>query len=391
VSDPLVTESDSGTRNAVFIVRLSSPSTAPVSVDFVTADDSAIAPEDYVSAAGTVTFAPGETARQVTVEVVGDTLDEPHEIFTLNLSNPSGAVLGDARGIATIVDNDPAVSLSIDDVTAPEASGSAEFRVSLGAVSGKLITVAYATSDGSATAPADYAASNGTLIFYPGERAKIVRVPLEDDGVTEPDETFTVTLSNAFSATLADAQGVGTITNDDVPPPPGGEEPPPPPDEEPPPDPGEDPPSGEDPPEEEEPPAEEEPPPPVPPANEAPDCSDVVPSSPQLWSPNHAFRLVTLGGATDPDSDPLSYEIDAVTQDEPIGRAPDARAGNDGDEFWLRSERLGKGDGRVYRVAYQAWDDHGNACGGHVVVTVPHDRAHPEAVDSGGAWNSFDL
>jgi chitinase len=73
VSDPLVTESDSGTRNAVFTVRLSAPSTAPVSVDFVTADDSAIAPEDYVSAAGTVTFAPGETARQVTVEVVGST------------------------------------------------------------------------------------------------------------------------------------------------------------------------------------------------------------------------------------------------------------------------------------------------------------------------------
>jgi outer membrane biosynthesis protein TonB len=400
VTDQLVTESDSGTRSALFTVRLSAPAAGPVTVDYVTADDSAVAPDDYASAAGTVTFAPGETVREVGVEVVGDTLDEPHEIFSLNLSNPTGAMLGDARGMGTIVDNDEAVSVAVDDVSAPEASGNAGFTVSLGAASGKVIAVAYATSDGSAVAPDDYAARNGTLIFLAGERTKTVAVPLQNDDLVEPDETFAVTLSSAFNAVPADAQGIGTITNDDAttppPPPPPEEEPPPPPEEPPPPPPPaeeppppseEETPTGEDPPGEEEPPGEE--PPPTPPANEAPDCSAAAPSTPRLWSPNHTFRLITLGGATDPDGDPLSYELDGVTQDEPRGKAPDARHGEAGYELWLRAERLGKGNGRVYRIAFQAWDDHGNWCSGDASVTVPHDRDHPHAVDSGGVWSSF--
>jgi hypothetical protein len=195
VNDPLVTESDSGSRNAVFTVRLSAPAAGPVSVDYVTADDSANAPDDYEAAAGTVTFAPGETVRQVAVAVAGDTLDEPHESFVLNMSNPSGAVLDDARGIGTILDNDPLVSLSIDDVSAPETSGSADFAVSLSGASGKVVTVAYASADGSAGAPGDYAARAGTLIFMPGQTTKTVAVPLQDDDLVEADETFTATLS----------------------------------------------------------------------------------------------------------------------------------------------------------------------------------------------------
>jgi hypothetical protein len=379
VDDPLVTEADTGTRTAVFTVRLSAPAAGPVSVAYVTADDSAAAPDDYEAAAGTITFAPGETVRQVTVAVAGDKLDEPHESFVLNLSNPSGAVFGDARGIGTILDNDPLVSLSIDDVSASEASGSADFTVSLGTESGKVVTVAYATADGSAGAPGDYAARAGTLIFMPGQTTKAVVVSLQDDDLVEPDETFTVTLSSAVSALLGDAQGVGTITSDDTPPPPPGEDPPPPPGEEPPP-----------PPPDEEPPGEEEPPgpPPTPEANQAPDCSAVAPSTAKLWSPDHEFRLVYLGGAIDPDGDPLEYEIESVTQDEPVGRAPDAMRGERG--LRLRAERLGTGDGRVYRIAYTARDDHGNSCGGLELVTVPHDRRHAQAADSGGAWDSFD-
>jgi hypothetical protein len=184
---------------------------------------------------------------------------------------------------------------------------------------------------------------------------------------------------------------VGTITSDDAPPP--GEEPPPPPGEEPPPPPpGEDqpPPPGEDqppPPGEDQPPPPGEDPPPAPEANQAPDCSSVAPSTARLWSPDHKFRLVYLDGASDPDGDALEYEIASVTQDEPVGRGPDAKHGERG--LWLRAERLGQGDGRVYRIAYTARDDHGNSCGGLELVTVPHDRRHAQAADSGGAWDSF--
>jgi hypothetical protein len=399
VDDPLVSEPDSGAQGALFTVKLSAPAAGPVTVDYATADASAAAPADYEATSGTLTFAAGETSKQVSVPVNGDTIDEPHETFVLNLSNPSGATVADARGIGTILDNDPPVSLSVDDVSAAEGSGSASFTISLSAESGKVLRVAYATADGSATAPEDYEAAQGTLVFMPGETSKQVDVALKDDDLVEPDETFTLALTNAVNALLGDPQALGTITNDDTapppPPPPSGDPPPPPPpnDDPPPPPAPDDPPPPDDPPTDEppvtDPPADDEPP--APPPNAAPDCSGVAPSASRLWAPNHKFRLVSLGGASDPDGDQVSYEVGGVTQDEPLHRSLDAKHGEGSNEVWLRAERSGRGDGRVYRLEYAVWDDHGNSSGGTVVVTVPHDRAHPLATDSGGSWNSFGL
>jgi Calx-beta domain len=400
VNNPLVTEPDSGARNALFTVTLSAPAAGSVTVDYATADDSATAPADYEATSGMLTFAAGETSKQVSVPVKGELLDEPHETFVLNLSNPSGATLADARGIGTILDNDPPVSLSVDDVSAAEGSGSASFTISLSAESGKVLTVAYATADGSATAPDDYTGAQGTLVFMPGQTSKTVDVALNDDDLVEADETFTLTLANAVNALLGDAQGLGTITDDDTapppsppggdppppPPPPGDDPPPPPPPEDPPPSPDNGPPGNDPPPND--PPAGDDAPPPPPP-NGAPDCSAVAPSASRLWAPNHRFRLLTLGGASDPDGDALSYEILGVTQDEPVFRGPDANRAEQSNELWLRAERSGRGNGRVYRIEYAAWDDHGNSCGGTAQVSVPHDRAHPFATDSGGAWNSL--
>jgi hypothetical protein len=98
---------------------------------------------------------------------------------------------------------------------------------------------------------------------------------------------------------------------------------------------------------------------------------------------------VGLRGVSDPDGDEVSYEIQSVTQDEPVFRGPDARLASDSNGVWLRAERLGRGDGRVYRVEYSASDDHGNSCGGTALVSVPHDWAHPSAHDSGGLFDSF--
>jgi hypothetical protein len=403
VNDVTVTEGDSGAKNAVFTVLLSASSADPVSVDYATADGSANAPDDYAAGSGTLTFAPGELSKQVTVAVQGDTLDEPHETYTLNLSNPFGATIADGRGAGTILDNDPQVAISVDDVARVESDGPASFTVSLSKASGKVVTVAYATADGSAGSPDDFAARSGTLVFLAGDTSKTVSVTLNDDQVDEPDETFTLGLSSAVNASLADALGVGTILDDDAsqtpPPPPPPDEnpppspppeenppPPPPPDENPPPPgPGEDPPPN-DPPAEDPPPVEE---PPADPPNQAPDCSNVEPSPARLWAPNHKLRLVSLGGVTDPDGDDVSYEIGTVTQDEPVFRGPDARLGSQPNEVWLRAERLGRGDGRVYRIEYTASDDHGNLCGGTALVSVPHDWAHQLAHDSGASFDSF--
>ena len=139
VNDVTVTEGDSGAKNAVFTVALSASSANPVTVDYATVDGSAKAADDYAAASGTLTFAPGELSKQVTVAIAGDTLDEPHQTYTVELANAVGATIADGRGAGTILDNDPQVSVSVDDVTRAEASGPASFTVSLSKASGKIV------------------------------------------------------------------------------------------------------------------------------------------------------------------------------------------------------------------------------------------------------------
>src|SRR5205807_418670 len=74
----------------------------------------------------------------------------------------------------------------------------------------------FATANGTATAPTDYVATNGTLTFNPGDLTKTVPVTINGDVNFEPDETFTVTLSTPVNATISRAQGTGTILNDDA-------------------------------------------------------------------------------------------------------------------------------------------------------------------------------
>jgi uncharacterized repeat protein (TIGR01451 family) len=110
-------------------------------------------------------------------------------------------------------------SLSIDDVTIPEGNGgssSANFTVTLSPSSSQTVTVDFATGNGTATAPFDYTAVNGTLTFAPGQTTRTISVPVNGDTDFESDETFFVNLTNANNATVSDGQGQGTITNDDA-------------------------------------------------------------------------------------------------------------------------------------------------------------------------------
>jgi Zn-dependent metalloprotease len=106
-SDTTVVEGNSGSTDAFVNVTLSSAGVGPVTVDFATADGTATtADNDYTAATGTITFAPGQTTRTVTVSVVGDTTVEPSETFFVNLSNANGAAVGDGQGQVGIVNDD---------------------------------------------------------------------------------------------------------------------------------------------------------------------------------------------------------------------------------------------------------------------------------------------
>ena len=126
-----------------------------------------------------------------------------------------------AGGASGWVNSAPAAppALSVADATAaePDAGQSAtlDFVVTLNRAASGTVSVDYATSDGTATAGADYTAASGTLSFQPGETSKTVSVPVLNDAHDEGSETMTLTLSNATGAVIGDGQATGTITNDD--------------------------------------------------------------------------------------------------------------------------------------------------------------------------------
>jgi hypothetical protein len=220
IDDVSVSEGNLGGTDAVFTVTLSPPSDAFVTVSYATADGTATAGSDYVARTGVLTFLPGETTRTVTVTIFGDATFEPDETLFLDLSGVNGAVLADGRGRATIVNDDSGLILSVEDVTVVEGDSgtpAAAFTVSMPAPvpAGQVVTVAYTTADGTATASADYQAVSGVLTFDPGQSSRTVMVPVVPDSLDEPDETFTLNLSGASGAVIADAQGVATIQDDD--------------------------------------------------------------------------------------------------------------------------------------------------------------------------------
>jgi subtilisin-like proprotein convertase family protein len=109
INDVRVTEGDAGTVAASFTVSLSAAATAPVTVNWSTADGRATAGDgDYQPASGILTFAPGATSQTVTVVVNGDTQLEPNETFLVNLSDAAGAAAARGVGFGTIVNDDAA-------------------------------------------------------------------------------------------------------------------------------------------------------------------------------------------------------------------------------------------------------------------------------------------
>ena len=210
INDVTVTEGNSGQVAATFTVTLAPVSGRSVTVSYATADGTGQAPGDYPAASGSLTFAAGQTTKQVTVLVNGDLLDESNETFFVNLTGPTNATLADGQGIGTITDDDALPSLAVDDVTVTEGDSgttNANFTVSLNAPSGRTVTVDYATADGTAHAPDDYQAGSGTVTFAAGQTTRTVTVLVNGDLLNENNETYFLNLSGPTNATIADGHG----------------------------------------------------------------------------------------------------------------------------------------------------------------------------------------
>ena len=190
---------------AQFVVTLAPASSKQVTVSYATADGTAKASEDYTAASSTtLTFAPDETTKTVSVATTEDTRNEATEAFTMTLSGPTNATLkSDAKtATGTINDDDALPQLSIAGATVDEGD-TAQFVVTLTPASSKQVTVSYSTADGTAKASEDYtAASSTTLTFAPDETTKTVSVATTEDTRNEATEAFTMTLSGPTNATL---------------------------------------------------------------------------------------------------------------------------------------------------------------------------------------------
>lgn len=219
IADVSRDEGNAGMLNVPFVVTLAPSSAAPATVRYGTADGTArVGDRDYVGTSGTLTFNPGETTKTLIVSVTGDTKPESNEIFDVNLSNPTGALLADGQGRATIL-NDDLPAIRINDAARAEGTGGTQrlvFTVRLSAPATQPVTLGYATANGTAkVANRDYRSASGTLTFNPGESIKTLAVIVEGDARREPNETFFVDLTTARGAQFADRRGIGTILNDD--------------------------------------------------------------------------------------------------------------------------------------------------------------------------------
>lgn len=218
ISDAVLTETDSGSVEATFTVTLSVASSKKVDVSLYTAPLDAKKDIDYQDTLGRVPFSPGTTSQIITVRVIGETLDEFDEQFLVVLAHPLNANIDKGEGLGTILDNDPAPTVSLSDAAVIEGdsgTNSANLTVTLSRESGKPITLQYGTVDGTAASNADYISQSGTVMLPAGTLSAGITIQINGDTIPEPDETFVVSLSNPVNVTIARQQGTGTILNDD--------------------------------------------------------------------------------------------------------------------------------------------------------------------------------
>lgn len=204
------------------IVVLDRLSAHDVTVDYTTVDETCICVgtyADYAEQSGTLTFAPGETSKTITIDVFDDTYHEIDEVFWVEFSNPVGGVLGTEAVTVTVQDNDDLPQVVIDDVEFLESDADevdAIFTVTLTGESQPTVYVDFATAGGTAISGVDFQSTTGTLSWGAHDTsARTIAVPVFDDLLREYDETASISLSNPVDLVIADGTGSLTIIDED--------------------------------------------------------------------------------------------------------------------------------------------------------------------------------
>ena len=211
---------------AQIAVALSTAQGSAVTVDFEVTGGTATSGVDYSLAAGTLTFAAGETVKIIPNTIADDIVLEPNETIVLTLSSAVGATLNaNTAHTYTIIDDDyVTVTIAATDASAAEPADGGSFTISRKGTVTDALTENLAIS-GTATNGADYATIAGTVDLAPDETAVVVPVNVLDDTAGEGNEkvqiaiaagTYTVGSPNAATVTIADDEPAVTLTATDA-------------------------------------------------------------------------------------------------------------------------------------------------------------------------------
>jgi Calx-beta domain len=213
-------EGNTAFTKASTTMSLPAPLSFPITYDVKVDEGTATWITDFTTFQGPVTFQAGETSKSFLVQIVADKYPEPNETFTFSVDGTNSSA------VFTIVDDDTGdtPNLIIEDATVVETTGAdttAYVRVSLSAPATHQVFFEYKTASGTATTGLDFRNTAWQSGFQPGETVKQIAIGILGDGIVEPDERFTLTLSDPRGATLIRPSATITIVDDDSPAKPG--------------------------------------------------------------------------------------------------------------------------------------------------------------------------
>jgi hypothetical protein len=215
--DPAIRIADAaaveGAGEMAFSVRLSVPSIQTVTVDWTTADGTAIAGQDYEAATGTLTFSALATTQTIRVPIIDDNLDEAAETFTVALRN-SNVAIADGEATGVIADNDlPVVNVAADAAAVEEGETVAFTLTRIGDLTVPLRVPVRVTERGSFLADGVPTAAT----FAANAATTTLLVATDDDERDEADGAVTATITSGPTLRVGDAASATvTVTDNDV-------------------------------------------------------------------------------------------------------------------------------------------------------------------------------
>ena len=201
--------------SALITVNRVSGTKGAATVNYTTNGGSATPGTDYTPVSGTLTFNDEDSSKSFSVPVKDDGTYGSDKIVYLSLSSPTGgAALGLNTATLTIVETDgkPSIQFNTSAYRINENSGVVYANITLSGSASSNVTINYATASGTATSGSDFTATSGVLTFKPGDHSKLIPVSIISDSIYEPDQSFTITLSNPSSNAIIGSPGTATVT-----------------------------------------------------------------------------------------------------------------------------------------------------------------------------------